>query len=354
MNADKSNELRDTVLEAANAKTPLRIQGSGSKDFIGQAPSGERLSLREHRGIVNYQPNELVLTARAGTRLADIESQIAQHRQMLPFEPPHFGPDATLGGTIACGLSGPRRPYAGSARDFVLGVRMINGKGEILRFGGEVMKNVAGFDASRLMVGAMGTLGVLLDISMKVLPRPETEATLVFELGAAAAIDRMTQWSGKPLPISAACHDGQRLHLRLSGAASGVNAARQRLGGETLNSADAFWRSVRELSHPFFDDDAPLWRYSLPPATAALTFSKHWFIDWGGAQRWVKTVLPANIVRETAARAGGHATLFYSVRRESTFFHPLTPAALTLHKRLKAAFDPHGILNPGRLYRDIG
>jgi glycolate oxidase FAD binding subunit len=216
------------------------------------------------------------------------------------------------------------------------------------------MKNVAGFDASRLMVGAMGTLGVLLDISMKVLPRPEAEQTLVFELATPAAIAQMNRWSGQALPVSAACHDGSRLYLRLSGAASGVTAARQRLGGELLNGADNFWRSVRELSHPFFADDTPLWRYSLPPATAALTFSKHWFIDWGGAQRWVKTVLPANIIRETAARAGGHATLFYSAKRESTFFHPLPAAAVTLHRRLKTAFDPHGIFNPGRLYHDIG
>lgn len=354
MSSDRSEQLQASVADAVARKAPLRIVGSGSKDFIGQAPAGERLSIREHSGIINYQPSELMLTARAGTRLNDIEAQLAQHGQMLPFEPPHFGPDATLGGTIACGLSGPRRPYTGSARDCVLGVRMINGRGEVLRFGGEVMKNVAGFDASRLMVGAMGTLGVLLDISMKVLPRPETEETLVFELAAPAAITQMTQWAGQPLPISAACHDGQRLHLRLSGAAAGVTAALQRLGGERLPGAAAFWRSVRELSHPFFADDTPLWRYSLPPATAALTYSKQWFIDWGGAQRWVKTVLPASIVRETAARAGGHATLFYSARRESTFFHPLPAAAVALHRRLKAAFDPHGILNPGRLYHDIG
>lgn len=353
MTLDSSEEIRQRIAQAARDKKPLRIQGSGTKDFIGQGPTGERLSMLGHAGILSYQPGELVLTARAGTRLADIEAELARHRQMLPFEPPHFGPGATLGGTIACGLSGPRRPYAGSARDFVLGVRIVNGNGEILRFGGEVMKNVAGFDAARLMVGAMGTLGVLLDISLKVLPRPEAEVTLSFEMDTANAIARMAQWSAQPLPVSAACHDGRRLYLRLSGAAAGVEAAGRRLGGEALHDADRFWRDVRELRHAFFDDDDPLWRFSVPPAAPALTFSKQWFIDWGGAQRWVKTVLTPSIVRETAARAGGHATLFYSVRRESTFFHPLPPGVLALHRRLKAAFDPHGILNPGRLYRDV-
>ncbi len=349
MDADIGAALQNTLLEAIAQRTPLRIAGGDSKSFYGRVTQGEHLSVAGHRGVVSYEPTELVITARAGTPLADIEALLAEHGQALPFEPPHFGAGSTLGGAIASGLSGPRRPYAGSARDFVLGVTVLTGKGEILRFGGQVMKNVAGFDISRLLAGSLGTLGILLDISLKVLPRPETEKTLVFECSDAEAIQCFNTWSSQPL--SAALFGNGRLYLRLSGSVAAVHAARGRLGGETIADATTFWAEVRDHRHSFFDDDVPLWRLSLPPATPPLDLPGAWLLDWGGAQRWLKTSASAEAIRETAAKAGGHATLFRGGDRHSEVFHPLSPSAAALHKRLKAEFDPQAILNPGRMYR---
>lgn len=272
---------------------------------------------------------------------------------MLAFEPPYYGPGATLGGTVACGLAGPRRPYAGAVRDHLLGVRCLSGDGRILRFGGEVVKNVAGFDAFRLMAGAVGTLGVLLDVSFKVVPRPEHEQTLVFECKPRDALAMLTDWHQLPLPISAGACDGTRLYVRLEGSAAGVNDARGRLGGEELPQGGAFWQAVREQRHPYFSDNDPLWRLSLPPATPPLSIVGRWFFDWGGAQRWLKTALPPKLIRETAARSGGHAQLFRGGEREGAVFHPLSPPLFELHKNLKQVFDPRGILNPQRMYREF-
>jgi glycolate oxidase FAD binding subunit len=293
----------------------------------------------------------LVITARGGTPLRELEATLAEKGQMLPFEPPHFGPRATLGGTIACGLSGPRRPYAGAARDFVLGTRVLNGRGEILRFGGEVMKNVAGYDVSRLMVGALGTLGIMLDVSLKVLPKPVEEITLAQPGTAAEALEIMNRWAGQPLPLSAGCFDGDRLYLRLSGAAAGVNAARALIGGDLVDDGPAFWDSLREHTHPFFRGAAPLWRLSVPPGAPPLPLSDETLYDWGGAQRWLETDETPDRIREVAAQVSGHATLFRGGDRSGEVFHPLARPLEALHRNLKQAFDPHGIFNPGRMYR---
>lgn len=336
-----SSQLAETVKTAAAAHARLAITGSGSKCFYTGPIEGAPLDVSGHRGIVSYDPTELVITARAGTPLADVERALSEHRQMLAFEPPHFGPNATLGGAIACGFSGPRRPYAGATRDFVLGVKMINGRGEILSFGGRVMKNVAGYDFSRLMVGSLGTLGVLLEVSLKVLPKPARELTLTFEMAADEAIRAMNTWAGRPLPLSAACHSGNTLFIRLSGAATAVQAAHVKLGGEVLEKGDDFWRELREHRRGFFQDDAPLWRLSLPPATPPLTLPGKWLIDWGGGQRWLKTRATSGELHAAAARAQGHATRFAHHPSD-----PRTPPATNhLHRQLKAAFDPHTVFN---------
>lgn len=353
MHNDRTGELSAAIQAAMTGNTALNIVGGDSKEFLGRTPRGTRLSTAAHRGILHYEPSELVITARAGTTLRELEHTLAEHAQMLACEPPHFGDNATLGGAVACGLSGPRRPYAGSVRDFVLGCRIINGRGEVLRFGGEVMKNVAGYDVSRLMCGAMGTLGLLLDISMKVLPRPAMETTLAQECTAAVALARMNAWAGRPLPLSAAMYDGEQLRFRLSGAASAVKAARQHMGGEPVTDADGFWRDLGELRHGFFADATPLWRLSLPPASAPLDLPGKSLIDWGGAQRWLLSSADEGLIRAAAVAAGGHATLLRGGTRDAERFHPLPANLLALHRSLKQAFDPAGIFNPGRLYANL-
>jgi glycolate oxidase FAD binding subunit len=350
---DIGTELQEAVRAAAARGAALHIRGGGTKDFYGRRTNGQPLDVRKHRGILAHEPTELVITARAGTPLAEIEAALAEENQMLAFEPPRFGATATLGGTIACGLSGPRRPWAGSARDFVLGAKILNGRGEFLRFGGQVMKNVAGFDVSRLMVGALGTLGVLLEISLKVLPRPEAEQTLAFTLSPDRAIAAMNDWARLPLPLSAAAHVGDTLYIRISGAGSALRAARARLGGEPVEKGADLWREINEQQRQFFAGGMPLWRLSVPPATPPLNLPGKWLIDWGGAQRWLKTDAPAADVRRAAETAGGHATLFRGGDRDADVFHPLPPPLAALHRRLKQSFDPAGILNPGRLYAGV-
>jgi glycolate dehydrogenase FAD-binding subunit len=350
MARDIGGQLRERVAAAYSTGTPLCIVGGNTKSFLGGEARGEVLSVAAHRGIVSYEPAELVLTARAGTLLNDIEVALSDHRQMLPFEPPHFGANATLGGTIACGLSGPRRPYAGAARDFVLGMKLINGRGETMRFGGQVMKNVAGFDVSRLMAGAMGTLGVILEISLKVLPRPECEMTLVQEWNAADAVETMNHWAGRPFPLSASCYDGDRLHMRLSGTRTAVDSAKHHLGGESVKEAALFWENIREQRHGFFAGPLPLWRLSLPPATPPSSLPGKWLLEWGGAQRWLKSDENGELLRRAAAEADGHATLFRVEKSARERFHPLPQTLVAIQRRLKLAFDPKGILNPGRLF----
>jgi glycolate oxidase FAD binding subunit len=344
---DISQQLAETVRHAATSRTPLAIHGSGSKRFLTGNIEGTPLDVTKHRDIVSYEPTELVITARAGTPLREIESALADKNQMLAFEPPHFGPGATLGGTIACNLSGPRRPYAGSARDFILGTKIINGKGEILKFGGQVMKNVAGYDVSRLMAGSRGTLGVILEVSLKVLPRPAQEITLTFEMNADEAIAKMNAWAGQPLPLSAAAHSGETLYIRLSGSEAGVRAARTKLGGEPLAKGVAFWEELREHQRSFFKTETPLWRLSVPPASAPINLPGKWLLDWSGAQRWLVTDASAGNIHRVAESAGGYATLFRTSQAGAARNSDLPEPALILQKNIKQSMDPAGILNPG-------
>lgn len=347
---DLSAELTGRVRDAAASATPLRIVGGDSKAFYGRPPRGEPLHVGGHRGIVEYEPTELVITARAGTPLDALAATLDAQRQMLPFEPPRYGPRASLGGTIACNLSGPRRPYAGAARDFVLGTRVINGRGESLAFGGQVMKNVAGYDVSRLMCGALGTLGVLLEVSLKVLPRPQTEITLSLEMDTATALEQMHDWARRPLPISASCLDAEGLHVRLSGTSGAVASAHEVIGGEPRADGAALWRALREHEHPFFAGPEALWRLSVASDTPPLALAGRWLHEWGGALRWLRSAAGAEAVHAAAREAGGHATLFRGGARDMGVFQPLPEGLLAIHRRLKQAFDPQGILNPGRMY----
>ena len=342
-------ELAARVKDHAARKAALRIRGGGTKDFYGTRMEGEPLEMAGCAGIVAYEPRELVLTVRAGTRLADIEAALAAEGQMLPFEPPHFGDGATIGGTVACNLSGPRRPYAGAVRDFVLGARIVNGKGEDLSFGGRVIKNVAGYDVSRLMAGALGTLGVLTELSFKVLPRPPAEATLAFEMNEAAMIEAVNKWAGQPLPLSATAWEAGVLRVRLSGATSAVAAARTKLGGAEVADAATYWDDLREHRLPFFAGADPLWRLSVAQTAAPIALASAQLVEWGGGLRWVRGAIDAARAREAAGSGRGHATLFRGGARGAGVFHPLAPALAKIHRRLKDAFDPAGILNPGRM-----
>ncbi|MGZ5036601.1 MAG: glycolate oxidase subunit GlcE [Usitatibacter sp.] len=341
--------LCERVRDHAARKAPLAVRGGGTKDFYGQRADGEALDMTPYAGIVAYEPKELVVTVRAGTRLAQLEASLAAERQMLPFEPPHFGEGATIGGAVAAGLSGPRRPYAGSLRDFVLGTRIVNGKGEDLNFGGRVIKNVAGYDVSRLMAGALGTLGVLTEISFKVLPRPAHETTLVFEMDEVRATEAANRWAGQPLPLSATAWQEGKLRVRLSGAASAVAAARAKMGGEEIDAA-AYWTDLREQRLAFFAPSRPLWRISVPQTAAPLAPSHAQLVEWGGGVRWIAGGADAAALRAEVERAGGHATLFRGGDKSVGVFHPLQPAVFKIHRRLKDAFDPAGILNPNRMY----
>ena len=337
-------------------KQPLAIRGGGSKGFLGRDPVGEPLELAGHSGIVNYEPTELVVTVRGGTALGDLEQALAKQGQMLSFEPPDFAGRATIGGSVACNLSGPARPYAGAARDALLGITLLNGKCEILRFGGEVMKNVAGYDLSRLMAGAMGTLGVLLEVSLKVLPRPEREITLVQEgVEVGQALGQLSDLGRRPLPISGAVFHQGRLSIRLGGTEAGLTAATELIPGDELQpqQASEYWLAIKDQTHGFFKSDKPLWRLSVPANSPALPIEGDCLYDWGGAQRWVLTDEPVEKLFRLAGETGGHASAFRHPGNRQTVFQPLPQGLLTLHRRLKQAFDPEGIFNPGRLYPEF-
>ena len=339
--------LQQKIRDAAQRRAPLRPRGGGTKDFYGNALRGDILDMRGYAGIVAYEPTELVVTAKCGTPLAELESTLSANRQMLAFEPPHFGAGATVGGCVAAGLSGPRRASAGALRDFVLGVKLIDGRAQVLSFGGQVMKNVAGYDVSRLVAGSLGTLGLIAEVSLKLAPTPAHEMTLVFEAPQVRAIELMNRWAGQPLPLSAtAWHDGE-LSVRLSGSAAALRAAATALGGE---SADAgFWSRVREHTDAFFTGEEPLWRVSVPSTTPPLEVEGRQLIEWNGALRWLKSGIPANAVRDAVRRVKGHATLFRAADKSVGCFAPLEPVVEHLHRQLKAAFDPAGIFNPGRM-----
>lgn len=354
--------LVDQVRNACEQKAALDIRGGGTKRFYGGEPRGEPLDTTVLTGVSSYDPSELVVTARAGTPLAELEAELAEQGQCLAFEPPRFAPGGTVGGMVAAGLSGPARASAGAVRDYVLGVTVLNGRGEVLTFGGQVMKNVAGYDVSRLMAGSLGVLGVICEISLKVLPRSPSRATLVFETDEVKAIEQLNRWAGQPLPVSASAWYQGRLSLRLAGARAAVGAAVQRLGGAELApaEADAWWASVRDQQHAFFAPGEQalactdsLWRLSVPDTAAPLGLAGDGFIEWGGAQRWCRTTLPAQQVREAAARAGGHATLFRAADKSAGTFAPLAEPLARIQRGLKQAFDPAGVFNPGRLYPDL-
>jgi len=344
----------EVVRAASGRSAPLRLRGGGSKDFYGQALEGEVLDTRGHAGIVSYEPSELVITARCGTRLSEVEAAMRERGQMLAFEPPHFG-DATVGGAVAAGLSGPGRQFAGAVRDFVLGTKLMDGRGEVLSFGGQVMKNVAGYDVSRLLAGSLGTLGILLEVSLKALPLPAAEATLRLEMPEDRAIEQLNRWGGKPLPISASAWNDGSLAVRLSGAGTAVGAAAAKIAGARVDEAQAlrFWTGIREHADRFFRSDAPLWRISVPQATPPLGLQGEQLIEWGGALRWLFSHADARTVREAARRAGGHATLFRGGDKAVGVFQPLAPALMRIHRDLKREFDPHGIFNRGRMYPDL-
>lgn len=348
--------LQERVRAAVAARTPLVIRAGGTKDFYGNTSPGRHdvLDPRAYCGVIDYEPTELVITACSGTPLREVEAALTQHNQMLAFEPPHFGTLPTLGGAIASGLAGPRRMASGPVRDFVLGATLLDGHAGVLTFGGSVMKNVAGYDVSRALAGSLGTLGMILDVSLKVVPRPTTEQTLRFGLSEADAIRRTNEWAGQPLPISATAWFDGALSVRLAGAAAGVRAAQTRLGGELVADDATFWLALREQTHPFFNraaEAATLWRLSVPPAAAPLNLGST-LIEWRGAQRWIWSTSPAAEVRAKVQAAGGHTTAFR--HRDCTeVFHPLSPALARIHQRLKKEFDPAGIFNPGRMYSTL-
>jgi glycolate oxidase FAD binding subunit len=362
--------LIDRVESARAAGAQLCIRGGGSKDFYGEAPQGEVLDTRVLEGISSYEPSELVVTARCGTSLAELEALLAAQGQCLPFEPPHFGDPthepsergATVGGMVAAGLSGPARAAVGSVRDHVLGATMLNGRGEVLSFGGQVMKNVAGYDVSRLLAGSMGMLGLILEVSLKVMPVAAATVTLRLDMDAETALVRLNQWAGQPLPINASAAWAGNLILRLRGALAAVQAARSHIGGDVIEPVMAaqFWDGLRDHGDEFFAKahdavagGAALWRLSLPSTARMLPLSGELLIEWGGAQRWLCTAMPASTVRDVVAQAGGHATLFRGPDKSCGAFAPLKSPMDRIHRELKKSFDPSGIFNPGRLYPDL-
>jgi glycolate oxidase FAD binding subunit len=340
---------RERIAGAVRAGVPLRLRGAGTKDFYGEALVGDVLDLGAWRGIVDYEPSELVISVRCGTSLSEVDAALAAHGQFLAFEPPGFGGDPTLGGVIAAGLSGPRRMFAGAARDFVLGTRLLTAQGELLRFGGQVMKNVAGFDVSRLLCGSLGILGVITEISLKVLPRPRLEETLCLELSAAEAVAAFNRWAALPLPLSGAAWSQGRAWVRLSGAPAAVRSARQRIGGDLIPAVPAagFWDALRHCQLPIFAAEG-VWRLAVPPATPPLALPGEPLIDWGGALRWYTDVAAESAAREVVQASQGTALRWRGATAASRF-HPLSAATASLHRRLKERFDPAGIFNRGRL-----
>ncbi len=361
--------LIERVQQARASRGTLRIRGGGTKDFYGNPPRGEPLDMGVLSGISSYEPTELVVTVRAGTPLAELESTLAEQGQCLAFEPPRYaayGKEAgaapargTVGGMVAAGLSGPSRAAVGSVRDHVLGATLLNGKGEVLSFGGQVMKNVAGYDVSRVLAGSLGVLGAICEVSLKVLPRPAATTTLRFEMDQAEAIRQLNQWAGQPLPLHASAWWQGLLVLRLAGAAAAVDTAADVLGGEVVPPplAAAFWDGLRDHADEYFDGaraavarGATLWRLSLPQVAPPLALDGDGLVEWGGAQRWLVSTQPAAEVRDAAVAAGGHATLFLGQDRSAGVFAPLKSPLDRIHRELKRAFDPDGVFNLGRMY----
>ncbi len=350
--------LTEQVRAARADKTPLAITGGGTKAFYGGPVRGLPLDVRPLAGISSYEPSELVVTVRAGTPMAELEAALAAQGQCLPFEPPRFGAASTVGGMVAAGLAGPARAAVGGVRDYVLGATLLNGRADVLSFGGQVMKNVAGYDVSRLLAGSLGVLGVLCEVSLKVLPVPVASATLRFERDQAAALKQLNTWGGQPLPVNASAWWDGMLVLRLSGAAAAVQSARRRLGGEPVDDtlAAGFWQGLRDQTDEFFAGahkavagGATLWRLAVPQTAPPLALPGEQLVEWGGGQRWVVTTAAAATLREAAARVGGHASAFRG-GAPGDAFAPLAAPLLRIHQGLKDVFDPDRVFNPGRLY----
>ncbi len=370
------SRIADRVRAAAADRTPLRLRGGGSKDFFGPPSHGAPVDCTELQGILAYEPTELVVTVAAGTPLVELEAALAEKGQCLPFEPPHFGwqpnTHATVGGMVAAGWSGPPRASVGGVRDYVLGLHLINGRGEHLQYGGQAMKNVAGYDVSRLLVGSMGTLGLMTQVSLKVLPQAPAEATLVFALGQSQALQHLHGWGGQPLPLNASCwvHDpaapggGQDLlFVRLRGAVAAVESACKRMlaqcPGQRVDpaQAQADWARCRNQTLPFFarpSGDLVLWRLSVAPTAPALNLPWAQLVEWHGGLRWLWAAPDAGAELQALARThGGFAMPFVAqpsmFTRANGAFDSQDPVALAVQRRIKQALDPQGIFNPGRL-----
>jgi glycolate oxidase FAD binding subunit len=374
------SETQALLARARETRRPVRIVGHGSKGFYGQPAikleGSETISTSSYHGIVAYDPSELVVVVRAGTPITALEAALAERGQRLAFEPPRFGGKGTVGGMVATGLSGPGRLSAGPCKDFILGLSVMNSDGTLLRFGGTVMKNVAGYDVSRLHTGAMGILGLILDVSLKVLPDPAARATVTIPCDMAKSVSLCDHWLAEPLPISAtawAAADGASpnttglLQVRFAGAGAAVRSAVARFGTDygatelAPGAADAFWESLRDQSLEFFaqppaEPDCLLWRISVPAQTPVLPIAGASLLEWGGALRWVWTDQTAAKVRAAAQQAGGHATLYTApeaLREAHGAFAPLPAVVEALHQRLKSELDPHRLFNPGRMYASL-
>ncbi|WP_323751725.1 glycolate oxidase subunit GlcE [Marinobacter sp.] len=351
--ADQINALQEQLQQARSNGRTLNIVGGGTKAFMGRAadPDADTLSMAGHTGIVEYHPVELVLTVRAGTTLTEIEAVLAEQGQCLHFEPPRFGESSTIGGILACNLSGPARPWAGSVRDQVLGIRLLNGKGEHLRFGGQVMKNVAGYDVSRLQAGAMGTLGVMTELSLKVMPKPAATITLVRDMAMGEAVNYMNRRAGEPKPITGACWVDGKVYVRLAGARSAVEATAEKWQGSVLDDGEQFWQQIQDQKHRFFaDTDAPLWRYSVGSSANLPVLDGHWMVDWAGSQRWYRGEAELEDLESIAGAAGGQVSLYRGGDRTGEVMHSQPEALKVIQRRVKQSFDPDGLFNPGRLY----
>lgn len=355
---DRSKQLIEQVQQAIHDKTPLTIQGNNTKAALGRTlPEQTVLSVAEHHGVVKYEPAELVLTVRAGTTLTEIDDVLAEQGQMLASDPRRFQGQATIGGSLATNQSGAARPWFGSLRDHVLGLRLINGKGEHLQFGGQVMKNVAGYDVSRLQAGAMGTLGVITGVSLKVLPKPDFSLTLAKTVDCSESIALMNQLTASTKPLTGVSWADNTLYLRLQGSKQAILATaqqwRQQYQTQELapDTADQFWDNLREHQLGFFtQDDSPLFRFSINANAPHVLDDKPWLFNWSGSQRWLKGEFDLAELSEMAKQMGGEVQLYEGGQAEQERSLQNNPVMQRLHKNVKQALDPHAIFNRGRLY----
>ncbi len=347
---EKVDSIKGHVLNAVEQSKPLKIVGGNSKEFLGRATTGTLVDISDYSGIISYEPTELFITARAGTLLSDINNTLSKQGQMLAFDPPNISDKTTIGGVVATGLSGSRRPYSGSVRDYILGIRCINGLGKELTFGGQVMKNVAGYDLSRLMTGAFGTLGIILEVSIKVVPIPEIEITCSRSMTKEKALAKMLELSGQAIPLTASCYDGEMFYIRLSGNENSVRATSKEVDLDIEEQGFNLWNELRDYKAPIFNSDINTWRVSVPTTANPDIGDDPYLVDWGGGLYWLNSERPAKEIFDLAREAGGSAMLFRGSVQDQNMFQPLSNGLLSLHKGLKKAFDPHGILNPGKMY----